>query len=203
MEQFNELTNYLKNNLGNLKYDNRDGRVNSIINEEFVLNKLFEKYKIEKPKIRNWYDFKIGEYFFNIKISSFSSADNISSKKSMAYTLTGIEGDEFSDKWNLFHEKLFDNININNSKDYYFLCINSADTNDIFWTSLKRINTLIPNGNNLPFQCNWNNNKVFSNRSNQEAIDYIISVYLQSWEKKISPYNFLTDKVDNYYNQEG
>lgn len=40
-----------------------------------------------------------------------------------------------------------------NNKDYYFLVINKTNNADIFFNSLKMLYELIPNGNNLPFQC--------------------------------------------------
>ena len=48
----------------------------------------------------------------------------------------------------------------------------------------------MPNGNNLPFQCNWAENRAFSNRSEIEAMRYILDIYLQSWDKKVKGYPF-------------
>lgn len=51
-------------------------------------------------------------------------------------------------------------------------------------TSLKRIQTLVPNGSNLPFQCKWSDNCTFSTRTTEEQSQYLMDVYYNSWLKK-------------------
>ena len=60
--------------------------------------------------------------------------------------------------------------------------------NNSYWTSLKRIDKLVSNGNNLPFQCNWSKNRIFSNRTETEAMEYILKTYINSWDKKTDGY---------------
>ncbi len=43
---------------------------------------------------------------------------------------------------------------------------------------------------NNPIQCNWAENMEFSKRSEIEAMSYILSIYLQSWDKKAKSYPF-------------
>lgn len=73
-----------------------DGRVNSIINEDIAKNflKAFcdkNSLKYESGKERAWYDCKIDETPYNIKITAGHTADNLSSKKGLVYCLTGNE----------------------------------------------------------------------------------------------------------------
>ena len=80
--------------------------------------------------------------------------------------------------------------NIKSGFDYYFLVVNKNNHSDAYWTSLKRIKTLVPNGNNLPFQCDWASNREFSGRTEEEATKYLLKVYLTSWEKKVNGFPF-------------
>ncbi len=186
-----EIVNYLKQHQIMLNNLLGDGRLNSAENELIIIN-LLKKYfnNIEIPKIRSWYDLKLihnnKEIFINIKISDLNnnSADNISSKLGMGYALTG--NTNMSPQWEMFHKQINEGITL--GYDYYFLIINKHNTQDVFWTSLKRIETLVPNGNNLPFQCIWNKNRNFSNRNEKEAMCYILEQYIASWDKKINYY---------------
>ena len=80
-----------------------------------------------------------------------------SSKNGLYYALTG-EIYTGNGQWNNYLKLLKQNLK-ETEKDYYFLVINKENTNDIFINSLKNISTLQPNGNNLPFQIKWCNNK--------------------------------------------
>ena len=113
-------------------------------------------------------------------------ADNLSSKIGMGYALTG--KNDLSIQWEKFHKQIKENIKI--GYDYYFLIVNKNNSCDAFWTSLKRIETLIPNGNNLPFQCDWSKNRNFSTRNEIQAIYYILEQYIESWNKKVKGYPF-------------
>ncbi|WP_301007944.1 restriction endonuclease, partial [Helicobacter sp. UBA3407] len=166
--------------------------LNSATNEEMILKQLLEKFKeIKTPSIREWYDFRIydkEEIFVNIKISDLNNgaADNCSSKLGMGYALSGVRNMPLA--WDKFHSMLVDELKV--GYDYYFLVINKNDTQDCFYTSLKRIQTLVPNGNNLPFQCDWSKNREFSNRTEIEAMRYILDIYIKSWDKKVKGYPF-------------
>jgi hypothetical protein len=193
MEQkLTKIVDYLSQINIDLLHDHDDGRVNSIVHEDQISDALITNFGkiIEKPSIRSWYDIAINdgnsEIFVNIKVSDFSNnaADNISSKLGMGYALTGIK--DMPVPWKQFNNVLADNIKI--GYDYYFIIMNKNDTKDVFWNSLKRINSLQPNGSNLPFQCNWIINRDYSSRDELSAIKYIINTYLQSWDKKASGY---------------
>ena len=187
-----KLINYLKTNPIRLSKTHSDGRVNSINNEDEIKNKLLENNEFRRiiiiPKERFWYDIALnyeGKFLpINIKVSNLlnGSADNCSSKQGMAYALTG-EKYNIPSNWKDFDKFLAKNLKF--GYDYYFIVVNKASPSDCYWTSLKRINRLTPNGNNLPFQANWAINRTFSGRSEKEAMKYIIEIYLQSWDKKV------------------
>lgn len=192
MQYLKSIVEFLQNNPIVLANENDDGRLNSATNEEAILRKLAENFKaIKMPSIREWYDFRIqqqDEIFVNLKISDLdnNAADNCSSKLGMGYALSGIKNMPIS--WDKFHKMLVDELKI--GYDYYFLVINKNNTKDCFYTSLKKIQTLVPNGNNLPFQCDWSKNREFSDRSEIEAMRYILKTYIESWDKKIKGYPF-------------
>lgn len=192
MRYLENIVDFLQNTSLSFVDENDDGRLNSATNENIILQKLADKFKeVQISSIRQWFDFKIcqnDEIFVNVKISDLnnSAADNCSSKLGIGYALSGVK--DMPVAWDKFHKMLANELKI--GYDYYFLVVNKNDTKDCFYTSLKRIQTLVPNGNNLPFQCNWAENRTFSNRSEIEAMRYILSVYLQSWDKKVKGYPF-------------
>jgi hypothetical protein len=190
-----KIVEALKKSHLRLSCDMRDGRVNSSFNEDEVLEAISKAgFDIEIPKSRAWYDFSIGGIFVNVKISACKTADNCSSKEGLAYALTGLES--VLNDFNNFHKVLVENLQT--GYDYYFLVVNKNDCGDVFWTSLKRIKTLVPNGNNLPFQCNWGKNRDFAKRMEIEATNYLLQTYLDSWDKKIEGY---PENIKQYLNK--
>lgn len=169
-----------------------DGRVNSINNEDQIIKLLKDHFGnfLEIPSIRQWYDIAFihgsTKIFINIKVSDFknNAADNLSSKLGMGYALTGL--DHMPISWDEFNNMLADNLRT--GYDYYFLVIDKNCSTNVFWTSLKRIQYLQPNGSNLPFQCNWARNTIPSTRTEVESMRYILEIYLQSWNKKTKGY---------------
>lgn len=189
---------------------NGDGRVDSslledvvtnyIDNDENIINFLVEnglEWKI--PKRREWYDLcftnKDRSIFIpvNIKISGMKGSDNVSSKKGLYYAITGdipydkeFEHDDenslHSNKWDEFWSKLKLNVGKRKNKDYYFLILNKNDNDDIFYTSLKTLETVSFNGSNLPFQCCWFKNKNRVMRSYEEAKEFLLKSFVKSLE---------------------
>ena len=134
----------------------------------FKFKELIEKnYDIEIPRHRAWADFFIDEIPINIKITTTETADNASSKNGLYYALTGkiYVGNT---SWHSFLKSLKENM-AETDNDYYFLIINKKDSNDVFYNSLKRLNKVQPNGNNLPFQIKWNENRTPKDRTFEEA----------------------------------
>ncbi len=172
-----------------------DGRLDSAESESVVfdhLKTLFERTEVEvinAPDKRWWYDILIKYnnklYPINIKITSGSSADNVSSKLGMFYALTGIwpEGVRGLTKWESYNTALTENFNSSSNEDYYFIVYFKNEETFLF-TSLKRLETLTPNGNNLPFQCKWSDNYKNTERNEKEQSLYLMDIYFNSWLKK-------------------
>lgn len=179
-----------------------DGRMASAESEIVVIHHLEELFKnIEGAKVsgaskaRCWYDvlieFNGKTYPINIKITSGVGADNVSSKMGMFYSLTGLNPENVKglNQWESFNKKLLENFCVND-KDYYFIVYFEKEEEFLF-TSLKRLDTLTPNGNNLPFQCKWINNKLPTKRSIEEQSIYILNTFIESFAKKISGLDIL------------
>lgn len=174
-----------------------DGRLDSAESEAVIISHLIELFsdtdiEVEVAPPRCWYDvaFKVGEdvLYTNIKITSGCQADNVSSKLGLFYTLTGILPTDIKDvrldRWDSYNKKLLENLNYNCNADYYFV-VYFKESESFLITSLKRIQTLVPNGSNLPFQCKWSDNCTFSTRTTEEQSQYLMDVYYNSWLKKI------------------
>lgn len=196
------LCAYLSSSLskGNLKIakDSGDGRVNSQASEQEIskalryfaeANEWFtqeHELNIDIAKERFWYDFAVhGKGLFlpvNVKVSSFQGSDNLSSKEGVFYALTGVNPKDVSiNTWERFCAELRASLGQNPCADYYFLVVNKNDVGDVFWTSLKAITQLDPNGNNLPFQCNWSKNRIRIARTADDAQTYILGVLGKSF----------------------
>jgi len=177
----NNIIQFLKDERAKLvlSKNSDDGRINSIQNEAEILELLETKFKIEVPKVRAWYDFSItgkdNNWFpVNIKVTNTKGNDNLSSKLGLYYALTGKQPDfknEFG--WDKFFTKLKENL-VENNKDYYFLVVNKSENQDIFLNSLKQLKSLVPNGNNLPFQCHWNKNRIPQIRTFSESKKFLL-----------------------------
>lgn len=185
--------------------NNGDGRLTSAISENTVITffqDFFEKNNtpakiVPAPTTRCWYDCLIqlnnGEKIpVNIKITTGNQADNISSKQGMFFALTGIwpESVRGLNHWDTFNQKLLENYNPHNNKDYYFI-IYFKEEEKFFFSSLKRINVLTPNGSNLPFQCKWKNNLTYTQRLDQEQGLYILNTFIDSFIKKANGLDIL------------
>lgn len=201
MNDFKFLKNIIENSFmsnNNLEFSKTgDGRLDSAESEPIVINhlqKIFQNTSVEiitPPRARYWYDVQIkyNNHFYpvNIKITNGNSADNVSSKLGLFYSLTGIKPETMTGlhTWQGYNKHLIDNINPITDADYYFIVYFKIEEKFLF-TSLKRIDTLVSNGNNLPFQCNWSANITNTSRSAIEQCDYLMETYYQSWLKKVN-----------------
>jgi hypothetical protein len=182
--------------------DFEDGRINSIKNEDEVLQIIEKKFEIIKPRARDWYDFAIEKdqefYPINIKITNTTGNDNLNSKLGLYYVLTG-KLPNFKNElgWELFFKELAENIE-ENSKDYYFLVINKDNPQDIFVNSLKQLSQLVANGNNLPFQCHWNRNRVPVLRKYSESRLFLLGRFYKSLELRVNAYIVFEKNLGKY-----
>ena len=186
-----------------------DGRVNSTQNEKEITRFLLENQNIEtilnqyqlkiiEGKSRQWFDLSIESenefYPINIKTTNLkqNQNDNLNCKLGIYYSLTGKKPDFANEiKWKNFFELLVDNIE-ENDQDYYFLIASKNNAKDIFWTSLKQVRTLVPNGNNLPFQSCWFENRIKIKRNFEEAKNFLISNLEESVKKRAQILDHLT-----------
>ncbi|MBL7787341.1 MAG: hypothetical protein JNM36_15650 [Chitinophagales bacterium] len=180
-----------------------DGRVNAAFNEEELIKEIKQNFSIEVPPKRAWYDFSIvdqGEFYpINIKITDTTHADNLNCKLGIYYALTGILPDFANEiAWEDFFQKLHANIGTYQSKDYYFLVFNKRMPTDVFANALKGLQTLQPNGNNLPFQCKWDSNRQYQTRTFAEAKDIILSKLGESISLRASIYRNFANYFPQY-----
>ena len=96
-------------------------------------------------------------------------------------------------RWQQFQKALESARYDDNGRDYYILSINK-NTNEVHLSSLKTLNKLTPNGNNLPFQIKWSDNTVSVKRDHRQAYEFLVGCYKESVKKKMSQhegYEFL------------
>ena len=185
-----EAVEYLNTLTIAVSENHEDGRVNSIDDEDTIIDLLVEKYgdNIEKPKARCWWDVKIFGHPLNIKSSNFKSGDNFSSKLALLYALTDIpEGEIKANSWKSFQEKIKEHKGENN-RDYYIIVLSKLD-GKVYLQSLKSLRKINSNGNNLPFQVNWGNNTEPVERTYLQAYDFLIECYKESVRKKITSHD--------------
>ena len=203
----NEIFILLQTELKKFKYDKTnltksntsDGRGESNESEHdfcVALKTFLEKntaFKADIAPPRYWYDIVIYyENFFlpaNVKLTEERGADNISSKFGLLYTLTGIRPEDMSglNYWDKYNKTLTYYYDPDLHTDYYLIVYNKI-TEDITLSSLKRVEKLVSNGANLPFQCDWSKkeNKIVTKRSQREQCAYLMNTFIESWKKRIN-----------------
>lgn len=174
--------------------DHEDGRVNSIADEDTVIDLLIEKYgkeNVQKPPARCWWDVKLFGYPLNIKSSDFAkgASDNFSSKAAILYALTNLSEDRVSvTSWSKFQDVLKNNSGVENHRDYYIIVVDKG-TCKVYLQSLKSLHKLTANGNNLPFQIKWKDNIQPVQRDYGQAYDFLVGYYKESVRRKINAHN--------------
>lgn len=176
-----------------------DGRINSCMDEDEIIRIILEELpdRIHKPKARMWYDILIKDYQYgflpvNIKTTTTLTSDNTGNLAMCVYAYT----DEQLYLYKTFQngrmsKKLIEKLNrkeynYNNKKDYYFIVVNKENSKDIIVNSIKGLNELTPNINNLPFQVCWNKNKVFKYKHITESIEMLLTAIQKpkpSWKE--------------------
>ena len=185
-----KIKKYLQSQVFNFSNQNKDGRINSCIDEDEVIKLLVEKFneKIKEPKIRMWYDILVFDYMYgwlpvNIKTTTTITSDNTGNLAMCVYAYTNEVLDIHSDNTYengkmseiLFYNLQMKKYNISNKKDYYFIVLNKSDKKDIIINSVKGLTYLTPNINNLPFQVCWKKNKTFQYENINKKINLFIS----------------------------
>ena len=187
-----EAVEYLNTQSIVVSENHEDGRVNSIDDEDTIIDLLVEKFgdNIETPPPRCWWDIKVFGYPLNIKSSKFgSAADNFSSKAAILYALTDLPEEEVTcTSWKNFQNKLQMNSSQESPRDYYIIVLDKT-TKKVYLQSLKSLQKLTSNGNNLPFQIKWKDNIHPIERNYLQAYNFLIECYKQSVRKKISSHD--------------
>jgi len=196
------IQKYLKLQSFKFSTQNEDGRINSSIDENKVIELLIDKFgkKIKKQnKPRHWYDILAFDYIYgwlpiNIKITTTITSDNTGNLAMCVYSYT-------NELLDIHKEKTYDNgimstillenlknkkYNTNNKKDYYFIVLNKTDASDIIVNSVKGLTILTSNVNNLPFQVNWSKNRGFKYENINKKIKLFINCLKKpkpSWQE--------------------
>lgn len=186
-KKMNAIVSFLNKEHYNLSNKNKDGRVNSIKNEGEILDILDKKFDIVIPESRDWADFYVEDTPVNIKITTTETADNTSSKKGIYYSLTGKTYCGSQD-WDTYLKKLSQNIK-DTDKDYYFLIVNKNNLDGAFFNGLKGLKSIVPNGNNLPFQVKWKENSVYIKQPFLQSKKIILGALEQSLKKRADAYS--------------
>lgn len=187
-----KIQKYLEKNNIIFSSQNEDGRVNSSIDEDEIIKLLIQQFndKIKKPRIRMWYDILAYDSLYgwipiNIKTTTTQTSDNTGNLAMCVYAYTNEKLDINKSYENgKMSELLFTKLknkeyNKISKKDYYFLVLNKNDSNMIIVNSVKGLEILTPNINNLPFQVNWGKNKIFK----YENIDKRVKMFIECLQK--------------------
>lgn len=182
-------------------YDkNEDGRINSCMDEESIIKILIKEYgeRIYKPKKRMWYDILVYDYIYNwipinIKSTTTKTSDNIGNLAICVHSYTNHELDLYKSYQNGIMSKILiekirkKKYNMIHKKDYYFIIINKNNKDEVIVNSIKGLNELTPNINNIPFQVCWSKNKEFEYKSIDENITMLLNALKKpkpSWKEK-------------------
>ena len=187
-----EMVDFLRTQNLTLSNQSRDGRINSAFNEDEIFTLLNQNFEINRPNMRDWVDFSFSENNafipVNIKVSTTKTADNLNCKLGIYYALTGqIPPFNNGVSWENYFKTLSENLQ-ENTADYYFLIINKDNPSDVFATSLKGLKSINPNGNNLPFQAKWDNNRNYIPRDFEEAKNFILNTFAESLKLRADAY---------------
>jgi hypothetical protein len=193
---FEQVKETLSNFTSSNSYD--DGRTNSIVDENSAIDLLKDKFNIIVPPPRHWYDVAIVDgtetYYCNIKSSTHKAADNLNARTAMLYCFTDVDVDKLNQytRWEEFEECMIKYKDAEIERNYYLIVLNKNDGSCVI-QSLKTLQKLTPNGNNLPFQINWKDNMVCAERTHKEAREFVINAYKKSVKKKVEQHK----NVDN------
>ena len=175
--------------------EHEDGRTNSTIDEDIILDLLMERYGEEvlyRSPARKWFDvwhIPSGTPI-NIKTTSMKGSDNACNFLALLWCFTDLEIDKAraankSKDWKQLLDFLGKNsIFESDSRDYWFFVVDKGDTSNVVVNSLKRLPSPSGNPSNPPFQVNWKNNKKQEKRTFKEACDLYVGICVSNIEKR-------------------
>ena len=193
-ELFDKIITILTENKFIANSDSKDGRINSVKDEDTIVDTLLKselKEYIVIQNIRQVADivFKINEELihFNIKTTNGKSADNIFSKLGTLIAFTDIDANELkcSISWNDFTDKLFNNYK-ETDRDYYYLVIDKI-SGRVMIRGLKELNTIKTNPSNI-LQMEWYKefDRPKRNEGFENSFSYVTGLICESLKKDIN-----------------
>ncbi len=201
-----KIQQFLTSDNFSLSRTTNDWRINSAVNEDEIKERISSRFTILNARARERYDFAIQSedntkyYYVNIKVTETTNADNLNCKLWIYYALT----------WRIppFRNEINRNDYLNHLKndmretpeDYYFLVVNKKNTQDVFVTWLKWLNSLQINWNNLPFQCKRDDNRTYINRTYEEAKEFLLGTFWASLKNRADAYFTFQRLFDEYDN---
>jgi hypothetical protein len=173
-----------------------DGRINSSIDEDIIIELLSLKFKIILPKIRMWYDILVKDFLYgwipvNLKSTTTKTNDNAGNLAMCVFAYTNENLDLFQKYDNGHMSKILlakiksNDFNHKAKKDYYFIVLNKINK-EVIINSVKGLVLLTPNVNNLPFQICWTKNKQFKYKSIGKSINQFLTCIQKpepSWQE--------------------
>lgn len=201
------LSSALRTGVVRLALNGADGREDSMrserdITQTLALQFMADQYfaanglNFSQAPPRYWHDFLVTGpnglcLPVNVKISGFGGSDNLSSKEGLFYAMTGVDPKQVPypdgsgrtwgiNSWEPYCAAMAHYFGANTNADYYFLVINKNDPGHVFWTSLRQMAVLDPNGNNLPYQAHWGRNMHRVDRTWQESAEFLMGVFREA-----------------------
>lgn len=219
MENYNEVASHLypselitlvtflqETIANNMIFSNSDidGRVNSIKDENTIIELLKEEYggDIVKPPPREWFDLiyktTTATYYINIKCST-GKTDNALSKKAVIYSLCNIEPEAIKGNINLNNLMTLIDDNLKTirdiNKEYFYLYIDKLD-GTVFIKSMLDIQNFVSNPINI-LQINWKKEKndmaVFNDNDIISAKKRVLSIMSKSLKTYVKNCSKLLD----------
>lgn len=200
------IQQFLTSDTFSLSRATNDWRINSAVNEDEIKTRIKSRFTIVEARARERYDFAIQSadhtkyYYVNIKVTETTNADNLNCKLWVYYALTWrIPPFKNEVNWNDYLRHLKNDMQ-ETSEDYYFLIVNKNNTRDIFVTWLKWLSSLQVNWNNLPFQAKWDDNRVYVERTYEEAKQFLLGTFWDSLRNRADAYFTFQRLFDEYDN---
>ena len=175
----------------------KDGRINSGIDDEQV-KKYWRSFgdNYIAGNDREFYDLAYTDndgytYYINFKSSDFEkkSNDNLNAKEAILLAFTDLSLHEIRKK-NRSWKPLINALKHNKkdiNRDYYYIVFDKSSEKYIF-TSVRSLDCLSANGNNLPYQCKWNKHVPQINRTFEQSYEYVTSCFYKSLRLRAEAY---------------
>lgn len=188
-----------------------DGRKNSDDDDNLfkdLWTQLGSDY-VKSTDPRDWWDIKFKNNPINFKSIALSTntADNVSAIEALLWAFTDLSEEQIKHLPKVKgikskHEKVLYYLKNNKfdlNRDYYYLVFDKNSKKFIL-TSIKRLASLVANGNNLPFQCNFFKQDASkqAHRTFNESYNYVVGTFEKSIRKRCSILEYLNNNPFDY-----